>query len=367
MITWRALAREKLKGAPRNKEWPDPAGFSSICLTQKDSTLVFVDGFYMPAKIENAICLDLDQALKSYGLFLQNRWNKTFREKLDPYYLWNAAEHGRGLFLYIPPETNVSLNVIHHSTNTNLASPKIQIVLGKNASLTLLQTVQGGACNGVIDASLEAGSNLKFYDLSLLPSDASISMSFCAELKQDASCEVFHATDGAKKMRFSASATLLEPNSSFLFRSLGMLRQDRQAEIYALADHAAPHCTSRQHVKTVLNGESKSSFEGKIYVRPIAQKTMAYQLNNNLILSNSSIAKSKPNLEIFADDVKASHGATFSQLSDEPLFYLRSRGLSLLEARSLLMKAFCREIIDSLEMEALKQPLLEAMARVYAQ
>jgi Fe-S cluster assembly protein SufD len=202
--------------------------------------------------------------------------------------------------------------------------------------------------------------------MQLLPQEAHSHMTFRSVLKRDARLELFHATSGAKNVRFSASAELLEENSSFLFRSLGMLHGNRQAHVHALADHAAPHCTSRQHVKMVLNGPSKSSFEGKIYVRPPAQKTEAYQLNNNLLLSESALASAKPNLEIFADDVKASHGATFSQLSPEELFYLRSRGLPLAEAKSLLLQAFCREIIDRLEIDSLKAPLLEAMAKVYA-
>ncbi len=367
MISWRQLARERLDTLSTPKQWPQAASEKSIAFEAPESTLVFVDGFYRPSKTPSAlICLELDQALKSYGLFLQNRWTKIFKEEKDPLYLLNALEHGRGLFLYVPPNVRSSLEILHLSTGSELASPKIQITLGKNAALSIVQTLKGGFCNGVVDVSLDAGADLKFYDMQLLPADAHSNMTFRGSLKRDARLEVFHATDGAKNVRFSASAELLEENSSFLFRSLGMLNGDRQAHVHALADHAAPHCTSRQHVKMVLNGQSKSSFEGKIYVRSPAQKTEAYQLNNNLLLSESAIAGSKPNLEIFADDVKASHGATFSQLSEEELFYLRSRGLPLTDAKALLMQAFCREIIDSLGIDSLKMPLLDAMARTYA-
>jgi len=368
MITWRQKARERLEGLPK-MNWPQPALPKSIVYEAPGSTIVFVDGFYspelskLPAEI---ICLPLDAALKSYGLFLQNRWTKIFKEETDPLYLSNAADHGRGLFLYAPPNVQSELQIIHVATGSELASPKIQITLGKNASLSVVQTVKGGFSNGVADVFLDAGATLKFYDMELLPADAHSNMTLRAGLKRDAKLEVFHATDGAKNVRFSASAELLEENSSFLLRTLGMLSGERQATVCALADHAAPHCTSRQHVKMVLNGRSKSSFDGKIYVRSPAQKTEAYQLNNNLLLSDSAVAGSKPGLEIFADDVKASHGATFSQLSKEELFYLRSRGLPLSVAKSLLMQAFCREIIDALEVEILKAPLLEAMAKVYA-
>ena len=160
-----------------------------------------------------------------------------------------------------------------------------------------------------------------------------------------------------------ATAELLEENVSFVLSGLAMVTDERKANIHALVDHVAPHGTSRQQIKMILNGQSKADFEGKIYVRRAAQKTAAYQLNNNLILSETATVTTQPNLEIFADDVKASHGATVAQLSEEALFYLRARGIPLKEARSLLTHAFCRELIDTLPIESLKKPLLDAMIR----
>jgi Fe-S cluster assembly protein SufD len=157
---------------------------------------------------------------------------------------------------------------------------------------------------------------------------------------------------------------LAEENSSVSLQGLSMLTDQRQAHMHALIDHAAPHCESRQHFKSALAGQSQSSFEGKIFVRPIAQKTMAYQLNNNLILSDQARSNSKPNLEIFADDVKASHGSTVTQLSQEELFYLRSRGLPKEEAKSLLTHGFCKELIDALEIDSLRQPLYDGMKNI---
>ena len=97
-----------------------------------------------------------------------------------------------------------------------------------------------------------------------------------------------------------------------------------------------------------MDDGAKSSFEGKIYVKDIAQKTEAYQLNKNLILSENAAAYSKPNLEIFADDVKASHGATFGKLSDTEMFYLKSRGIEEKKAKQMMIKAFCNEILEKL-------------------
>jgi Fe-S cluster assembly protein SufD len=111
--------------------------------------------------------------------------------------------------------------------------------------------------------------------------------------------------------------------------------------------------------KKSLDGFSKASFEGKIYVHKIAQKTQAFQLNNNLILNDGAKCDSKPNLEIFADDVKASHGATFGSLDDEQLFYLRARGISGKEAKNLLIQGFCFEIIEKIKVPSLLSLAME--------
>jgi Fe-S cluster assembly protein SufD len=126
------------------------------------------------------------------------------------------------------------------------------------------------------------------------------------------------------------------------------LQGGSQAHTHVFVEHAAPHARSLQKFKGVLKETSQSSFEGKIFVRPEAQKTEAYQLNHNLLLSEGAVAYAKPNLEIFADDVKASHGATFAQVDDEQLFYLKSRGISTDVASQLLIRGFMQEMIDQI-------------------
>ena len=148
--------------------------------------------------------------------------------------------------------------------------------------------------------------------------------------------------------RSSLRIELLEENSEALLQGLWRLKEKKECHTHTLVQHLAPHTRSRQHYKGVLQEEAKSSFTGKIYVHPEAQKTEAYQLNNNLLLSPQSKAYSKPNLEIFADDVKASHGATIAQLNAEDLFYLQSRGLTKKEAQEFLIEGFCKELGECL-------------------
>jgi len=334
--------------------WPELA--TPGAAAKPASGLVFVDGFFRPELSvvpDGLVCMPVEKALSSYGVFLHNRWNKQLPET-DLYTAANLA-FSRGAFVYVPPSVRASLRIVHVHTGANLASPRLQLTVGKNSVLNLVQ-VDNGLSNGVIDAALEAGSRLELLDSS------ATTFSLTATLKQDSELKALHTTRGGS--RFSAKVQLLEENSSALVRALGILDGNSTAEVHTLIEHIAPHCRSRQHIKTALHGTSRSRFEGKILVRPEAQKTEAYQLNNNLLLSDTAIARTQPNLEIFADDVKASHGATVAQLQDEELFYLRSRGLKSEEAKRLLTEGFCRELIDEVHDDALRQQLVEAMHAV---
>ena len=124
-----------------------------------------------------------------------------------------------------------------------------------------------------------------------------------------------------------------------------------------VVDHAKPHCASHEYFNGILAGKSKGVFHGRILVRPDAQKTDAKQTNKNLLLSDDATADTKPQLEIYADDVKCTHGATIGQLNDESIYYLRSRGIGLENARRMLIHAFAGEIIDRVKHDALREEL----------
>jgi Fe-S cluster assembly protein SufD len=134
-------------------------------------------------------------------------------------------------------------------------------------------------------------------------------------------------------------------------------------DTYTFIDHAKPHCTSFQHFKGILDDFSTGAFNGRILVRRDAQKTLAYQKNNNLLLTNDAKMNSKPQLEIYADDVKCSHGATMGQLNKEAMFYLQSRGIGKEEARMLLMYAFANEIIEKIKVAPIRERIDELVGK----
>jgi Fe-S cluster assembly protein SufD len=125
-------------------------------------------------------------------------------------------------------------------------------------------------------------------------------------------------------------------------------------DVHTLIDHAKPHCNSHEHYKGILDDKSRGVFNGKVIVRQDAQKTNAFQENNNIILSDDALINTKPQLEIFADDVKCSHGATIGQLDEEAMFYLKSRGIGEETSKSILIHAFASDVIKSIKVDAIK-------------
>ncbi|MFH0760909.1 MAG: Fe-S cluster assembly protein SufD [Bacteroidota bacterium] len=147
--------------------------------------------------------------------------------------------------------------------------------------------------------------------------------------------------------------------------TLGLFLADRTQHIdsYTFVDHAVPNCTSNQNFKGILDEQATGAFTGRILVRPQAQKTRAYQANNNIMLTNEARMNTRPQLEIYADDVKCSHGATVGQLDENALFYMQTRGISKKDARLLLMSAFGNEILKQVQVEPLRDRLADLVEK----
>ena len=165
-------------------------------------------------------------------------------------------------------------------------------------------------------------------------------------------------------MRNDALATLDGEGAEVTLNGLYLADGDRLVDNHTTIDHARPHCPSHEVYKGILGGRARAVFNGKIIVRPDAQKTDAKQTNRALLLSDDALINTKPQLEIFADDVKCTHGAAIGQLDEDALFYLRARGLTYAEARDMLIHAFAGEVLDRVKIEPLK---LALEAELYAQ
>jgi len=167
---------------------------------------------------------------------------------------------------------------------------------------------------------------------------------------------------GAKLARSEAHVTLAGPKAAAHLNGAQLLGDGQHGDCTTFLEHAAPDCPSRQTVKTVLAGKSRGVFQGKILVDQIAQRTDGYQMNQALLLSDQAEIDSKPQLEIYADDVKCSHGATVGELDENQVFYMRSRGIPEATARSLLIEAFLQEAVEGVTDETARAALAEAVS-----
>jgi len=162
---------------------------------------------------------------------------------------------------------------------------------------------------------------------------------------------------GAKLSRNNIRTKLAGEGLECILNGLYLTKDEQLADHHMIVEHAEPHCASHEYFNGILDDKSKGVFHGRILVREIAQKTDAKQTNKNLLLSDDATADTKPQLEIYADDVKCTHGATIGQLNAESIFYLRSRGMSEDTARRMLIHAFAGEIIERIRCEPAREVL----------
>lgn len=331
----------------------------------QNSCLVLVNGHYQPslsstsALADKIVLLPLQEANRTYSALLNNQWTKSLKEEKDPFSALNAALHRDGCFIYLPPRSIVEapiqvLNIIDAENAPLFITPRINLFAGINSSCSLVVTtaVMSGSqyCfNQAVEIAIEDNAHINLYQLARgIPESAWYFDATRATLKRNSTFKTVCITEGSASVRHDYRVALTGENAEASLNGLWNLEGKREAHTNVLIEHQAPHCRSMQLFKGVLNDLSRSSFEGKILVQQAAQKTDAFQLNNNLLLSDRAHADSKPNLEIFADDVKASHGATVGQLDREELFYMKTRGFSQEQAQKMLINSYCKEVLDLL-------------------
>lgn len=320
---------------------------------------IFIDGKYCEKRSnipDGLIAKPLSEALSLYGPLLKKRFEKSVENESNPFVFLNSALNEEGLFLYLSPHQKLKtpLELIFIQTDTETAtSPKIDLFLGKGAELMLSssyiqeETIQAWS-NSAIHITLEEGAKLThFNDTSGIKNGFSL-QALRAELKKESVLKNFVFSSSASSLRHDFQVFLKGENAEVELNGLHLAKEKGQAHTHILVRHVAPHTRSYQRYKSAVANGAKASFSGKIYVEKEAQKTDAYQLNNTLLLGEKAKGMSQPQLEIFADDVKASHGATCSRPSAEELFYLRARGLSAVDANQQLLRAFCKELIEDL-------------------
>ncbi len=297
----------------------------------------------------------IQEAKQDFSSLIQNLEERFYEEKgLNGLDFLNEACYAEGFFLYIPPKCIVldQIECLHVFTK-EVSPAKALIFIGKGAEVELIHKRYGSfsiLATSRQEYHLEAGSHC-----SVILDSSEFSTPFfekvIARLKKESHLSICQISQGSLCFRQEFAVDLLEENSEVELKGISAPCESNQHHVFITVNHHAMQCRSYQHFKCLLKDSAKASFEGKIWVAQLADKTQAYQLCNHLVLSPKAHAFAKPNLEIFADDVKASHGATIAQLSEEDLFYLQARGLKAEEAKELLIKGFYREITQHLSLD----------------
>lgn len=244
-------------------------------------------------------------------------------------------------------------------------NPRLKVVLEQGAELTLIEWHDGtGRYWKNMATEIEIGANAKLTHIRIQEDSPEAVQTNMAHLTmaRDSSYNAFTLNLGGRLTRQDMHVVLAEPNIACSLNGVNLLKDSQQADTTILMEHMAPHCTSSQFFRSILDDEARGVFQGKVHVHRGAQKTDGYQLSNAILLSPKAEMDTKPELEIYADDVKCSHGATTGQLDEEPLFYLRSRGLSEAQARMLLIQAFVDEVVDKVGDEAIAGQIRERAA-----
>jgi len=241
------------------------------------------------------------------------------------------------------------------------------VSLGEGASLTLIETAAGPAAarylhNPVFEIEVAQGARMNHGRLQMEGQAAFFLSTVYARVATGGTYDNFTLNAGAKLARNEIHVALNGTKAEAHMNGVQLATDGQHLDTTTALDHAAPDCATRQTYKTVLSGRSRGVFQGKILVRQIAQKTDGYQMNQALLLSPDAEIDSKPQLEIYADDVKCSHGATVGALDSEQVFFLRARGIPEAQAKAMLVEAFLTEAVEAVADEDIRAALGTAVA-----
>ncbi|MBK7388831.1 MAG: Fe-S cluster assembly protein SufD [Bacteroidetes bacterium] len=333
--------------------------------------LVFENGIYRAdlstSETINNLVIGPISLLKDNQTF-KNNFGKVVSFGTEPFVALNTAVDHEGVFIHVPANTVIekTIHILHVNTNEQpdrITSIRNLIVADKHASISIVESYHSlnQQCNGLINAVNEivVHENARVeLCKAQLDSDAASQINFTQTIQEKSSTfDTVTVTLNGRLTRNNLHIKLNDTNCTSHLFGLYILDGDQITDNHTLVDHAMPNCYSNELYKGVIGGKASGVFNGKIFVRKDAQKTNAYQSNKNILLSDDATMNTKPQLEIFADDVKCTHGATTGQLDEEALFYLRARGIGEKSARTLLNIAFVADVLNNIKSDDLRATL----------
>ncbi len=285
----------------------------------------------------------------------------------DPFELMNLAFATEEITVEVTPHAEVEnpIAVVHTSggADNTFFMPRLFFKIGREASATILDHATGGTLlnNGYTHLAIGENARVEFIQVQDQPDDIQLCHTHLdVEANAHANCFTY-SFDGRltrNNLTLSINGSGVDAHLYGLYLATGKSHIDN----HTVVDHRVANSYSNQLYKGIMDGQAKGVFNGKIYVRPDAQKTNAFQSNRNIVLSEEATVNTKPQLEIWADDVKCSHGCTTGQLDEEAMFYLQSRGIGKSQARALLLHAFATETLSAMRHNVIRQYLEERIS-----
>lgn len=281
-----------------------------------------------------------------------------------------------GIFLNVAANTVVAepIHLVWLTSSREVAftvNQRLLVVLGANSRASLVEqfdSVGSGTAftNGITELVLEAGAHLLHHRLHLEAGAAMHIGGVHARLGRDSHLESFHLALGSDLKRIDVVVNHAGPGAHSSLNGIYLLRGAEHVDYHTCIEHAVPHCTSDETFRGVIGDSATAVFNGRIHIHPDAQKTRAQLNNRNLLTSAHATINTKPELEIYADDVQCAHGATVAQLDPLMLHYMKTRGIGAEEAQTLLSFGFINEVVNTIRIDALRDFLRPLLARRFA-
>ena len=363
----------KESGIPTSKEefwkYTDPSivkdsefslGASSE-INDDEFDIIIVNG-KLVKKIERIMNTDVQNGF-SANLLENNYFDKT----KNPFINLNNAFLTDGCVINFNNESKEDIRILNVVNNTNseqIIHPRIIIKAGKNSNITIFEEVRflgemKNLVNSVTNFYLEEGANVEHVMVDDFSENTYQISNILVEQKKDSTFSSYNYSNAKNLVRKDIIVELKDRGSHCDLRGVYLADNDNHIDHHTIIEHEKEHCTSNELYKGILSGKSTGVFNGRIHVHNEAQKTDAIQSNQNILLSDNAIIHTKPELEIYADDVKCTHGATVGQLDEKGIFYLRARGIKRKEAQKMMMRAYVGEVLSGIKNDRTRDNLLE--------
>ncbi|MBV6644776.1 MAG: Fe-S cluster assembly protein SufD [Cyclobacteriaceae bacterium] len=367
----RKVIEKMLQTGDADNEYIPNVDVSSFVYQVEGNHLIFVNGEFRPdlSIINITDGLEItkidESSFKEFGEVI----NKASDQSYNAFTAWNSAMFQNGLSIEVAKKTNPAPIFIYHfyqSESLVLSHPRILVSVESSAAVDITEksifTNGQVFSNNVTEVLLQQNAKMSLTKLQNHDEQSVLHDGVHVRQARDSRFDINTFSFAGKMIRNNLNISLDDENCETNMHGLYLLNGTTHVDNHTAVDHKKPHSLSNELYKGIVDGKAKAVFNGKIFVRPGAQQTNAFQSNNNVSLSEGATINTKPQLEIWADDVKCSHGCTIGQLDEEAIFYLRARGLDEVSAKAMLLNAFAEETLQNVTQEVVNSEITEMIS-----